>query len=222
MASFNPVPVTRSLASGALGLLTAVALQTAVAPLTALALQTALAPLTALALLTALAPLTALALLGLNGVSPSRARPLPAEEAPIPQIPRDNWKDCSFNDRLIGCQDRELADGVRIDWRDGRSMTYRLIDEGFPVSLLRDRHGGLWQREILVQGNAVYTNVVLGKSVLGKSVLGKSVLGKSVLGKSVLGKPVLGKAANGNRIVVPLRLTCKPPLMGEVGYCQRP
>ena len=207
MASFNPVPVTRSLASGSLGLLTAVALQTAVAPLTALALQTALAPLTALALLTALAPLTALALLGLNGVSPSRARPLPAEEAPIPQIPRDNWKDCSFNDRLIGCQDRELADGVRIDWRDGRSMTYRLIDEGFPVSLLRDRHGGLWQREILVQGNAVYTNVVLGKSVLGKSVLGK---------------PVLGKAANGNRIVVPLRLTCKPPLMGEVGYCQRP
>ena len=222
MASFNPVPVTRSLASGALGLLTAVALQTAVAPLTALALQTALAPLTALALLTALAPLTALALLGLNGVSPSRARPLPAEEAPIPQIPRDNWKDCSFNDRLIGCQDRELADGVRIDWRDGRSMTYRLIDEGFPVSLLRDRHGGLWQREILVQGNAVYTNVVLGKSVLGKSVLGKSVLGKSVLGKPVLGKAVLGKAANGNRIVVPLRLTCKPPLMGEVGYCQRP
>ncbi len=212
MASFNPVPVTRSLASGALGLLTAVALQTAVAPLTALALQTALAPLTALALLTALAPLTALALLGLNGVSPSRARPLPAEEAPIPQIPRDNWKDCSFNDRLIGCQDRELADGVRIDWRDGRSMTYRLIDEGFPVSLLRDRHGGLWQREILVQGNAVYTNVVLGKSVLGKSVLGKPVLGKAVL----------GKAANGNRIVVPLRLTCKPPLMGEVGYCQRP
>ena len=86
------------------------------------------------------------------------ARQLLAEAAPIPQIPRDNWKDCSFNDRLIGCQDRELPEGVRIDWRDGRSMTYQLIREGFPLSLLRDRHGGLWQRELLVQGNGVYTN----------------------------------------------------------------
>ena len=54
-------------------------------------------------------------------------RPLPArlhlvDALPIRQIPRDNCKDCSFNDRLIGCQDRELAEGVRIDWRDGRSM----------------------------------------------------------------------------------------------------
>ena len=134
-------------------------------------------------------------------------RPLPArlhlaEALPIPQIPRDNWKDCSFNDRLIGCQDRELADGVRIDWRDGRSMTYRLIREGFPLSLLRDRYGGLWQRIILVQGNAVYTNVLPGKPDPGK--------------------PALGKSAQSNRIVVPLRLPCKPPLVGEVGYCQRP
>jgi len=133
---------------------------------------------------------------------PLPARLQLAEALPIPQIPRDNWKDCFVNDRLIGCQDRELADGVRIDWRNGRSMTYRLIREGFPLSLLRDRYGGLWQREILGQGNAVYTNVLPGKPHPSK--------------------PVLGKPVQSNRIVVPLRLPCKPPLVGEVGYCHRP
>lgn len=40
------------------------------------------------------------------------AGPLPAQGAPIPQIPRDPWEDGSFNRRLIGCQDLELADGA--------------------------------------------------------------------------------------------------------------
>ena len=178
-----------------------------------------------------------LTMLALSGASRASANPLPewqlpSDGAPIPQIPRDNWKDCSFNDRLIGCQDRELADGVRIDWRDGRSMTDRLIRAGFPLSLLRDRNGALWQREILGQGNAVYTKVLLdedapgkafsGKAVLGKPVPGKTAPGNAVPGKPSLGKPVLGKPAQSNRIVVPLRLPCKPPLVGEVGYCQRP
>jgi hypothetical protein len=183
-----------------------------------------------------------LTMLALSGASRASANPLPERQllsdgAPIPQIPRDNWKDCSFNDRLIGCQDRELADGVRIDWRDGRSMTYRLIRAGFPLSLLRDRYGGLWQREILGQGNAVYTKVLLdedapgkafsgktvaGKTLPGQTAPGKTAPGKAVPGKPSLGKPVLGKPAQSNRIVVPLRLPCKPPLVGEVGYCQRP
>ena len=168
-----------------------------------------------------------LTMLALSGASRASANPLPERQlpsdgAPIPQIPRDNWKDCSFNDRLIGCQDRELADGVRIDWRDGRSMTYRLIRAGFPLSLLRDRYGGLWQREILGQGNAVYTKVLLDEDAPGKAFSGKTVAGKTLPGKPSLGKPVLGKPAQSNRIVVPLRLPCKPPLVGEVGYCQRP
>ena len=169
-----------------------------------------------------LALLPALALLVLTGAGPAPAKPLPDEGAPIPQIPRDNWKDCSFNDRLIGCRDRQLADGVGIEWRDGPSMTYRLIREGFPLSLLRDRYGGLWQREILVQGNAIYTHVVQGKPVQGKPVQGKPAQAKPGLGKDLLGKSVLEEPAQGNRIVVPLRFPCKPPLVGEVGYCQRP
>jgi hypothetical protein len=37
-------------------------------------------------------------------------------------------------------------------------MTYRLIKEGFPLSTLRDSLGDLCEREIYVQGNAVFTN----------------------------------------------------------------
>ncbi len=33
------------------------------------------------------------------------------------------------------------------------------------------------------------------------------------------GNTVLTNEANGARIFVPLRFTCKPPLRGEVGYC---
>jgi hypothetical protein len=51
--------------------------------------------------------------------------------------------------------------------------------------VLRDSLGGTWEREVLIQGNAVFTN-----------------------------------PANGNRIFVPLRFPCKPPLKGEVGYCR--
>ena len=39
---------------------------------------------------------------------------------------------------------------------------------------------------------------------------------RQVLGQ---GNTVLTNAANGARIFVPLRFTCKPPLQGEVGYC---
>lgn len=34
------------------------------------------------------------------------------------------------------------------------------------------------------------------------------------------GNTVLTNLANGNRIFVPLRFPCKPPLKGEVGYCR--
>jgi hypothetical protein len=39
---------------------------------------------------------------------------------------------------------------------------------------------------------------------------------RQVLGQ---GNTVLTNTANGARIFVPLRFTCKPPLQGEVGYC---
>jgi hypothetical protein len=51
---------------------------------------------------------------------------------------------------------------------------------------LQDRYGGLWRRELLVQGNTMLTNL-----------------------------------RTGNQILVPLRLVCRPPLKGEVGYCHR-
>ena len=45
-------------------------------------------------------------------------------------------------------------------------MTYRLMKSGFPVSLLRDTRGGLWRREILAQGNAVFTNHTNGNRIV--------------------------------------------------------
>jgi hypothetical protein len=45
-------------------------------------------------------------------------------------------------------------------------MTYRLVKEGFPLSTLRDSLGGIWQREILVQGNAVFSNPANGNRIV--------------------------------------------------------
>ncbi|MFN7900025.1 MAG: hypothetical protein ACK5N0_10240 [Synechococcaceae cyanobacterium] len=103
-----------------------------------------------------------------------------------PQLPRDGWKDCAFNGKVMGCTDTQLENGLRIIWKDGISMTYRERpprQAGDPI-YLSDRLGGLWRREVLAQGNLILTNL-----------------------------------GNGNRIFVPLRFACKPPLKGEVGYC---
>ena len=103
------------------------------------------------------------------------------------QIPRDEWKDCAFNGAVIGCSDTPLPNGLRIVWKDGLRMTYverPPRQPGDPV-YLTDTLGGLWRRELLVQGNTVLTNL-----------------------------------ENGNRIFVPLRFACKPPLKGEVGACR--
>ena len=87
----------------------------------------------------------------LIGGAPSRAEP---------------WKDCAYNDRPIPCRDSHSSDGtVQIVWKDGKAMTYRLIQEGFPFSTLRDSLGGLWEREIYVQGNAVFTNKANGNRI---------------------------------------------------------
>ncbi|MFM7237131.1 MAG: hypothetical protein ACKOYK_10260 [Cyanobium sp.] len=77
------------------------------------------------------------------------------------------WKACSFNDQPIPCRDSHSSDGsVRILWQDGLSMTYQLVEPGFPLSTLRDALGGLWQREVLIQGNAVFTNNANGNRIV--------------------------------------------------------
>jgi hypothetical protein len=45
-------------------------------------------------------------------------------------------------------------------------MTYRVVEEGFPVSVLRDSLGGVWKREVLIQGNAVVTNPANGNRIV--------------------------------------------------------
>ena len=78
----------------------------------------------------------------------------------------ESWKACAFNDQVIGCRDVHHANGsLTIHWQDGLSMTYRLIEEGFPLSLLRDSLGGDWQRQVLVQGNAVFTHAINGNRI---------------------------------------------------------
>ncbi len=76
------------------------------------------------------------------------------------------WKTCAFNDQPIRCRDSHAPDGtVRIVWEDGKTMTYTLVKEGFPVSTLRDSLGGTWEREVLIQGNAVFTNPANGNRI---------------------------------------------------------
>ena len=109
----------------------------------------------------------------------------PPQEAP--QIARDEWKDCLYNKEVIRCRDEQTADGLRIIWVDGlRTRLDRRppARPGLP-SYWGDRYGGLWRREILIQGNTLLTNL-----------------------------------GTGNRILIPLRFPCKPPLKGEVGYCR--
>ena len=109
----------------------------------------------------------------------------PPQEAP--QIARDEWKDCLYNKEVIRCRDEQTADGLRIIWVDGvRTRLERRppARPGLP-SYWGDRYGGLWRRELLIQGNTLLTNL-----------------------------------GTGNRILIPLRYPCKPPLKGEVGYCR--
>jgi hypothetical protein len=83
-----------------------------------------------------------------------------------PALRAETWKNCAFNDRPIRCRDSHSADGtVRIVWEDGQAMTYRLVKEGFPVSVLRDSLGGTWERQVLIQGNAVFTNPANGNRI---------------------------------------------------------
>ena len=77
------------------------------------------------------------------------------------------WKDCEYNDQPIPCRDSHRPDGtVQIQWKDGKAMTYRLVKEGFPVSTLRDSLGGIWEREVLIQGNAVFINRANGNRIV--------------------------------------------------------
>jgi hypothetical protein len=86
--------------------------------------------------------------------------------APAPG-PAQAWKACLFNDQPLPCRDSHARDGtVRILWQDGLSMTYAVVKEGFPRSILRDRLGGLWEREVLVQGNAVFTHTANGNRIV--------------------------------------------------------
>lgn len=119
---------------------------------------------------------------------PSKKQATPAQEAnpPPAQIARDQWKDCQFNLQVIGCMDEHFPDGLRLIWKDGLRMEYRIVKtpQAEESVVLKDRLGGLWRREVLLQGNVILTHL-----------------------------------GNGNRIMIPLRLTCRPPLKGSVGYC---
>jgi hypothetical protein len=81
-------------------------------------------------------------------------------------VAAEPWKSCWFNDQPMGCRDQHHADGsVTIEWSDGLAMTYTLVREDVPRSTLRDSLGGLWQREVLAQGNAVFSHTQNGNRI---------------------------------------------------------
>ena len=126
----------------------------------------------------------ALAWTTLQGIAAAEPRANPSVQAP--QIARDQWKDCEFNLQVIGCIDEHGAGGLHILWKDGLRMDYQTTqkEQEGGDAILKDRLGGFWRREVMIQGNMTLTNL-----------------------------------GNGNRIMIPLRLTCRPPLKGYVGYC---
>ncbi|MFM9073727.1 MAG: hypothetical protein ACKOOC_10055 [Cyanobium sp.] len=85
-----------------------------------------------------------------------------------PQIPRDQWKDCLYNKEVIRCRDEQTADVLRIVWVDGvRTRLERRPSArpGLP-SYWGDPYGGLWRREVLIQGNTLLTNLGTGNRIL--------------------------------------------------------
>jgi len=139
-------------------------------------------------LLTLSLSLTAMLAAAAPAVSPGELSQTQSPLEDASQIARDEWKDCLYNKEVIRCRDEQTADGLRIIWVDGvRTQLDRRppARPGLP-SYWRDRYGGLWRRELLIQGNTT----------------------------------LLTNLGTGNRILIPLRFPCKPPLKGEVGYCR--
>jgi hypothetical protein len=76
------------------------------------------------------------------------------------------WKTCTFNDQPIRCRHSHFADGtVRIVWEEGKALSYLLMQEGFAVSMLWDSLGGIRERDVMVQANAVISNPANGNRV---------------------------------------------------------
>jgi hypothetical protein len=88
--------------------------------------------------------------------------------AAVPQIPRDSWKDCLYNDAVIRCRDVQTADQLQIFWIDGlRSRFQRRSSApaGTP-STWGDPYGGRWRRELMPKGNTLLTNLATGHRIL--------------------------------------------------------
>ncbi|MFM7267576.1 MAG: hypothetical protein ACKOZT_03170 [Cyanobium sp.] len=95
---------------------------------------------------------------------------LKAEEVreAVPQIARDGWKDCLYNQRLIRCRDEQEEAQLRIVWIDGLRSSFRRLPpkrQGLPA-YWGDRYGGLWRRELLPQGNTLLTHLGNGNLIL--------------------------------------------------------
>jgi hypothetical protein len=104
---------------------------------------------------------------------PPGAQAEPGGSAPrqgplTPQVARDGWKDCAFNDVSIACVDQALPQGgLRLLWKDGLRMNYSELPPRKPGDplYLRDQLGGVWQRQVLAQGNTVLTNISNGARI---------------------------------------------------------
>ncbi|MFN7872182.1 MAG: hypothetical protein ACK5QQ_08310 [Cyanobacteriota bacterium] len=103
------------------------------------------------------------------------------------------------------------AQVARDGWKDCsfNGVTIGCIDNQLPDGL-----------SLLWKDGLKMTYRQLQPAQAGKPVELRDLLG-GVWRRQVLsqGNTVLTNEANGARIFVPLRFTCKPPLRGEVGYC---
>lgn len=84
------------------------------------------------------------------------------------QLTGEPWKPCAFNDTPIDCRERHRGDALQVEWRDGQAMTYLRLPQPTTngQAQYRDRLGGLWQMELLPQGNRVLTHTSNGNRIV--------------------------------------------------------
>lgn len=70
------------------------------------------------------------------------------------------WRLCDVNGRPVACRHvYSRGGGSRITFIDGKEMAFSMLEEDFPVSILRSDSGETWERDCCThQGVVVYAS----------------------------------------------------------------
>ena len=74
---------------------------------------------------------------------------------------------CKYNDKRMGnCEFHSSQNGLRIEWSDGLTETYKLISQKDLTSkTYADKRGGVWEYTLYAQGNVSLENKKNGNTI---------------------------------------------------------